>query len=73
MHVDVISPEAAAMTASYRIPHLTPQNRPHVIAGAWTAVFVKRGNRWFVIQEHLSDLPQTPSSAPADSADHSGH
>ena len=73
MHVDVISPDAAAMTASYRIPHLTPQNRPHVIAGAWTAVFVKRGGRWFVVQEHLSDVPQTPSSAPADSADHSGH
>ena len=72
MHVDVLSPEAAAMTASYRIPHLTPQNRSHLIAGAWTAVFVKRGDRWLVVQEHLSDVPQTVS-APADSADHSGH
>jgi hypothetical protein len=78
MHVDVFSPEVAALTASYRIPHLTPQNRPHVIAGAWTAVLVKRGARWFVVQEHLSDLPALAlaDSARADSAgreDHSGH
>ena len=78
MYVDVISPEAAVLTGSYRIPHLTPQNRPHEIAGAWTAVFVKRGARWFVIQEHLSDVPAAarPDSTQADSAqeeDHSGH
>ena len=78
MYVDVISPQAAALTASYRIPHLTPQNRPHEIAGAWTAVFVKRGARWFVIQEHLSDRPVTAhsDSTQGDSArgeDHSGH
>jgi hypothetical protein len=28
----------------------------HVIGGAWTAVFQKRGGRWVVIQEHLSDV-----------------
>jgi hypothetical protein len=27
----------------------------HVIGGAWTAVFQKRGGRWVIIQEHLSD------------------
>lgn len=78
MYVDVISSEAAALTASYTIPHLTPQNRPHVIAGAWTAVFTKRGARWFVIQEHLSDVQAAAltDSARADSTrgeDHSGH
>ncbi|MEO5580603.1 MAG: hypothetical protein ABIR58_08080 [Gemmatimonadaceae bacterium] len=57
MHVDVLSPEAAVMTASYRIPHLNPRNVPHVIGGAWTAAFVNRGGRWVVIQEHLSDTP----------------
>ena len=38
---------------------------PHTIAGAWTAVFQKRGDRWYVIQEHLSDLPALPDSAAA--------
>jgi hypothetical protein len=28
-----------------------------VIGGAWTAVFRKEGNRWVIIQEHLSDIP----------------
>lgn len=64
MHIDVLAPDAAVMTASYRIPHLTPMNMQHVIAGAWTAVFVNRGGRWVVIQEHLSDVP----AAIADSA-----
>ena len=57
MLIDVLSPTAVAMTATYHIPHLTPQNQPHVIGGAWTAVFQKRGARWVIIQEHLSDLP----------------
>jgi ketosteroid isomerase-like protein len=73
MHVDVLARDAAVVTASYRIPHTTPQNTPHVIAGAWTAVFVKRGDRWLVIHEHLSDLPEAPA-VPVDTAeDHSGH
>lgn len=57
MVVDVLAPNAAVMTATYHIPHLTPQNQPHVIAGAWTAAFEKRGSRWYVVQEHLSDVP----------------
>jgi hypothetical protein len=64
MHVDVLAPDAAVMTASYRVPHMTPMNMQHVIAGAWTAAFVNRGGRWVVIQEHLSDVP----AAIADSA-----
>ena len=64
MHVDVLAPDAAVMTASYRVPHNTPMNMEHVIAGAWTAVFAKRGGKWVVIQEHLSDVP----AAIADSA-----
>jgi hypothetical protein len=57
MHVDVLAPDAAVMTASYRIPHNTPMNMEHVIAGAWTAVFANRNGKWVVIQEHLSDVP----------------
>ena len=60
MVFDVLSPTAAVMTAKYHVPHLTPRNMPHVVGGAWTAVFQKRGSRWYIIQEHLSDLPAPP-------------
>jgi hypothetical protein len=60
MLFDVLSPTAAVMTATYHVPHLTPRNQPHTIGGAWTAVFEKRGSRWYIIQEHLSDLPPMP-------------
>jgi hypothetical protein len=75
MHIDVLSPDAAVMTASYRVPHLNPMNMPHTIAGAWTAVFVRRGGKWVIVQEHLSDVPAAPAAA-ADSGmamDHSGN
>jgi hypothetical protein len=65
MIFDVLSPTAAVMTAQYHVPHLTPRNMPHTISGAWTAVFQKRGDRWYIIQEHLSDLPAMPDSAAA--------
>ncbi len=65
MVVDVLAPNAAVMTATYHVPHLTPRNEPHVIAGAWTAAFEKRGSRWYVVQEHLSDVPTLPDSAQA--------
>lgn len=57
MHIDVLSRDAAVMTATYQIPHLNPSNLPHVIGGAWTAVFARRGGKWVIIQEHLSDAP----------------
>ena len=65
MIVDVLAPNAAVMTARYHIPHLTPRNQPHVLGGAWTAVFEKRDGRWYIIQEHLSDLPSVPDSTMA--------
>jgi hypothetical protein len=61
MNVDVLAPDAAVMTSTYRIPHVTPMGIPHVIGGAWTAVFQKRGGRWVVIQEHLSDVQSNPN------------
>jgi hypothetical protein len=64
MHIEVLSRNAAVMTATYRIPHLTPSNMPHTIGGAWTAVFVNRGGRWVIIQEHLSDAPAAPMTMP---------
>jgi hypothetical protein len=57
MLFDVLSPTTAVMTASYRVPHHQPNGEAHVIGGAWTAVFQKRGTRWVIVQEHLSDLP----------------
>jgi hypothetical protein len=57
MHIDVLAPDAAVMTATYRVPHMTPMNMQHVIAGGWTAVFVNRGGHWVVTHEHLSDVP----------------
>jgi ketosteroid isomerase-like protein len=57
MHVDVLAPDAAVVTTTYQVPHLTPRGEPHIIAGAWTAVFQRRAGRWVIVQEHLSDLP----------------
>jgi hypothetical protein len=67
MNVDVLAPDAAVMTSTYRVPHLTPTGMNHVIGGAWTAVFQKRGGRWVVIQEHLSDVQSNLNLQTADS------
>lgn len=58
VYVDVLSARAAVFTGTYHVPHRTPDGRPHVIAGAWTAVFERRAGRWSIVQEHLSDVPQ---------------
>jgi hypothetical protein len=50
------------LTTTYAIPHRTPEDRPHTLAGAWTAVFERRGGRWVIVQEHLSDAVPTPAS-----------
>ena len=56
-HVEVLSPDAAVLTATYRVPHMTPHGEPHVIGGAMTAVFERRDGRWVIVHEHLSDAP----------------
>lgn len=61
MHIDVPSTRAAVVTAEYTVPHLTPRGEPHTIGGAMTLVFAKRGTRWVVIQEHLSDAEAAPA------------
>jgi hypothetical protein len=61
MTVDVLAPDAAVMTSTYQVPHLTPMGMNHVIGGAWTAVFQKRGGKWVIIQEHLSDVQSNPN------------
>lgn len=78
MQIDVLSRTSAVMTATYRVPHLTPRGEPHVIGGAWTAVFARRNDRWEIVHEHLSDVPVIPDSlvrAVTDTAPdaHEGH
>jgi hypothetical protein len=76
MKIDVLSRDAAVVTARYTIPHWTPAGRPHVLGGAWTTVWSNRGGRWMIVQEHLSDLPRavaerveaTMSSVPPDTS-----
>ena len=53
-HIEVLSPTAAVMTATYTIPHRAPSGDPHVVGGAWTAVFQKRAGAWRIVHEHLS-------------------
>lgn len=70
MVTDVLDRNAAVVTATYRIPHRTPRGEPHELAGAMTLAFARRGGRWVVVQEHLSDRPQggdAPPSIPVDS------
>lgn len=63
-HVDVLARDAAVLTASYRIPHLTPTGHAHVVGGVWTAVFANRNGEWIIVQEHLSDAPPGMSLTP---------
>jgi ketosteroid isomerase-like protein len=69
-HIDVLSRDAAVVTATYHVPHLTPRGDRHTIAGAMTEVFQRQNGRWRVVQEHLSDLaqPAPEESAAADSS-----
>lgn len=62
-YVDVLSPDAAVMTFSYSIPHVTPMGRPHTVAGAWTTLWRREGGRWMIVQEHLSDTPESTMSS----------
>jgi hypothetical protein len=78
IQVDVLSRDAAVMTAQYTVPHWTSDGNPHVIGGVWSAVWQRRDGRWLVTHEHLSDMPRAaaealeatmPSIAPAPAVD----
>jgi ketosteroid isomerase-like protein len=69
MATDVLSSDAAVVTATYRVPHRTPRGEPHEIAGAMTLVFARRGGRWIVVQEHVSDRPPNQEPVPPMSGD----
>lgn len=72
-YIDVLSPTAAVMTATYRVPHRTPQNEAHMLGGAMTAVLEKRGGKWLIVQEHLSDLPAEVDTSRASITPHTNH
>ena len=57
VYVERLGPDAAALTATWSIPHIAPTGRPHVIQGAWTAVFRRIGGEWLIVMEHLSVPP----------------
>jgi hypothetical protein len=71
--VDVLSRDAAVVTATYRVPHLNPNNQPHVIGGAMTMTFARQGGKWVIVQEHLSDAPQAPDSTQTSTQTHDEH
>ena len=57
VYVDRLGPDAAVLTATWSIPHVAPDGHPHVIQGAWTAVFRRMGGKWMIVVEHLSTPP----------------
>ena len=57
VHVQRLAPDAAVLTGTWSIPHLTPDGQEHVIEGAWTAVFRRMSGRWRIVHEHLSSPP----------------
>lgn len=63
-YVDVITRNAAVMTLTYSIPHRTPQGTRHVVSGAWTMLWRQTGGRWQIVQEHLSDTPESTAPGP---------
>ena len=66
-YVDVITRDAVVMTFTYAIPHHTPTGAPHTVSGAWTTLWRNQRGHWVIVQEHLSDTPESTTS-PADSA-----
>ena len=57
VYVDRLDSDAAVLTATWSIPHLAPDGHPHVIQGAWTAVFRRMNGKWLIVVEHLSVPP----------------
>jgi ketosteroid isomerase-like protein len=57
VYVDRLSDDAAVLTATWSIPHIAPTGHPHVIQGAWTAVFRRIAGKWLIVVEHLSVPP----------------
>ena len=57
VYVDRLGDDSAVLTATWSIPHIAPTGHPHVIQGAWTAVFRRIAGKWMIVVEHLSVPP----------------
>jgi hypothetical protein len=57
VYVDRLGADAAVLNGTWSIPHIAPTGHPHVIQGAWTAVFRRIGGKWMIVAEHLSAPP----------------
>lgn len=57
VYLDRLGPDAAVLTGVWTIPHIAPTGRPHVLRGAWTALFRRIGGKWMIVTEHLSSPP----------------
>ncbi len=66
-YVDIVTWDAAVMTFTYSIPHQTPRNTPHTVSGAWTTFWRRQNGRWQIVQEHLSDTPESTAPGPPSS------
>ena len=66
-YVDVLTRDAVVMTLTYSLPHTTPQGTPHTITGAWTMLWRNQLGRWVIVQEHLSDTPESTAPGPSPS------
>ena len=64
-YVDILTRDAAVMTFTYSIPHTTPQGTPHTVSGAWTTFWRREAGRWVIVQEHLSDTPESTAPGPS--------
>lgn len=70
-YVDIVTRDAAVMTFTYSIPHHTPAGLAHTVSGAWTTFWRRENGRWQIVQEHLSDTPE--STAPGPTPPDTGH
>lgn len=57
VHVDRLGSDLALLTGTWSIPHIAPTGRPHVLRGAWTALFRRLSGKWMIVAEHLSAPP----------------
>jgi hypothetical protein len=57
VYVDRLGADAAVLNGTWSIPHIAPTGHPHVLRGAWTAVFRRIGGKWMIVAEHLSAPP----------------
>lgn len=65
LEVTVLAPEAALVLGRW---HLDRDDRP--VGGSFSLVFRRIGNRWLIVHDHTSALPDDrPANEPADMTD----